>query len=358
MTRRFQGSGGRAAGANSRRLIASAALTALVLGACSGDPQGNEQDSREIASQDRVAVVRTLTTDLRSVSGALEYRDQADARARIAGVLTSLSVKEGDHVVKDQVIGLVRDDRLGQEARASDAQILAASAEADRARAELARTQDLYDHGVYAKARLEQVEATSRSAAARLTAARAQGAASIALVGQGRIHAPASGIVLRAQIPAGSVVAPGQSIVTITAGAPVVRLRLPEAQASALKVGTSLQLQNGDGATSSAAITEIYPSVTAGVVTIDIAATATPAGLIGRRVDAKVPMGARLTVLLPLRFITSRYGVDYARIVKPDGKAEEVVVQTAPSSEAGKVEILSGLQAGDVVCAPTMRDRR
>jgi hypothetical protein len=146
---------------------------------------------------------------------------------------------------------------------------------------------------------------------------------------------------------------PGQSIATITAGPPVVRLQLPEAQAAGLKLGAGVQLKADDGALTSAAITEIYPSVTAGIVTVDLAAPAGADGLISRRIEARVPVGNRPAILLPDRFITSRYGVDYVRIVRRDGASSEVIVQTAPAAEPGKVEVLSGLAPGDVVVAPT-----
>jgi RND family efflux transporter MFP subunit len=290
--------------------------------------------------------------DLRPVSGTYETRDQADARARIPGVLATLTVKEGNRVTKGQVIGFVRDERLGQQTAAFDAQSAAAAAEAGRAQADLVRTRDLYEHGVYAKARLEQVEAASRAATAQLAASKAQRAASLSLAGQGAILAPASGVVLHAPVPAGSVVMPGQSIATVTAGPPVVRLQLPEAQASALKTGASVLLKADDGATTSTTITQIYPSVTAGIVTVDLAAPAGAAGLIGRRIEARVPVGTRQAIQLPSRFITARYGVDYVRIVRRDGASSEVVVQTAAAAEPGKVEVLSGLAPGDVVAAP------
>ncbi len=334
--------------------LAAMTMGALALGACSAPPASEGAGKPAALSSDRVTVTMAPVADLRPVSGTYETRDQADARARIPGVLATLLVKEGDRVAKGQVIGFVRDERLGQQTAAFDAQSAAAAAEAGRAQADLVRTRDLYEHGVYAKARLEQVEAASRAATAQLAASKAQRAASLSLAGQGAILAPASGVVLHAQVPAGSVVMPGQSIATVTAGPPVVRLQLPEAQASALKSGALVLLKADDGATTSTTITitQIFPSVTAGIVTVDLAAPAGAAGLIGRRIEARVAVGTRQAIQLPSRFVTARYGVDYVRIVRRDGASSEVVVQTAAAAEPGKVEVLSGLAPGDVVAAP------
>jgi hypothetical protein len=56
--------------------------------------------------------------------------------------------------------------------------------------------------------------------------------------------------------------------------------------------------------------------------------------------------------LVPSRFVTTRFGVDYVRVVDRSGRATEVAVQATPGPAAGQTEILSGLADGDVVLAP------
>ena len=327
------------------------AAGASVLAACS-QQQTARQDAPAAATGERLPIAAQLIDDLRPVSGEYATRDQAEARARIPGTLVELRVKEGDTVKRGQVIGLVRDDRIGLQTTAFDAQTAAAAAEASRAQADLARTRDLYEHGVYAKARLEQVDAAAKAANAQLAAARAQRAASADLAGQGQVLAPASGTVLHATLPAGSVVMPGQSIATLTAGVPVIRLTLPEAQAHALAVGQAVEVTpSGAAVPRTAPVLQIYPAVTAGDITVDLAAPAETAGLIGSRVDVSVPVGRRSAILVPARFIVRRYGVDYVRVLKRDGSASDVVVQSGASGPRG-VEVLSGLAVGDVALAP------
>ena len=106
-----------------------------------------------------------------------------------------------------------------------------------------------------------------------LAAARAQRAASAEQGAQGAILAPADGRVLRADVPAGSVVMPGQSIATITAGPAVLRIEAPEADGRAIKVGQSVQLaaeEPGRRRSQRATIVQVYPSVTAGKVVADL----------------------------------------------------------------------------------------
>ena len=327
------------------------ALSIIALGAgCSPKPDQGAAVAPP-ASGERLTVEPRTIADLRPVSGEYATRDQADARARISGTLVELKVKEGDTVKRGQVIGVIRDDRIGLQTSALDAQTAAAAAQAARADADLARTKDLYEHGVYAKARLDQVEAEAKATRAQLAAAKAQSAASANLAHQGEVLAPASGLVLHAQVPAGSVVMPGQSIATITAGPAVIRLELPEAQTGAIKVGEAVAISTNGGAASTQVL-QIYPAVTAGEITLDLAAPKEATGLIGSRVDVSVPVGQRMAIAVPGRFLTHRYGVDYVRVLKRDGTANEVVVQTGASQVGGETEILSGLGAGDVILGP------
>ena len=62
--------------------------------------------------------------------------------------------------------------------------------------------------------------------------------------------------------------------------------------------------------------------------------------------------GMRKALLLPATFVTSRFGIDYVTVLAKDGTATEVPVQIAPTAEPGRIEILSGVTAGDMLVAP------
>jgi RND family efflux transporter MFP subunit len=300
-----------------------------------------------------LTLAATEIADMKAVGAEITTRDSADARARISGTLASLTVRAGDMVEKGQRIGTIVDSRLGFEASANSAQVAAAQAEAARTHGDLARIQYLYNHQVYAKARLDSAVAGARAADAHVAAARAQQAASASVVGQGAILAPASGRVLRADIPSGSVVSPGMSVATITAGPPVMRLDLPESLARSVRVGARVLVAESDLPVGSreGSVTQVYPAVTGGRVRVDAAVPGLVTDLVGRRVSVSVEAGRRRTLLVPQRFISTRYGIDQVNIVTPDHRLSAVPVQVAPTAEPGKVEILSGVSAGDTLFA-------
>ncbi|MFD1189411.1 efflux RND transporter periplasmic adaptor subunit, partial [Phenylobacterium conjunctum] len=178
-----------------------------------------------------------------------------------------------------------------------------------------------------------------------------QRGASAELAGQGAILAPAAGRVLTASVPVGSVVMPGQSLAQITAGPLVVRIEVPDADAATLKVGQAVTLDPADlgGAVTQGQITQIYPAVAGGQVKADVTAPNLPANLIGRRVRASVAIGERQAIVVPRRYVSTRFGIDYVRLVAKDGAVTEAPVQTTAGPNASTLEVLSGLHEGDVL---------
>jgi RND family efflux transporter MFP subunit len=330
--------------------LVGALASAFLVTACS-EPVPSLPVASKAPLAGRLTLAARTVADMKPVPATLTTRDMAEARSRISGVLVDLKVKEGDLVRQGQVIALVRDDRLTLQTSVFDAQTAAAAAEATRAQTELSRTRDLFAKGFYAQARLDQVEAQAKAANANLAAARAQRQASAELGAQGAILAPAAGRVLTADIPVGSVVMAGQSIARITAGPLLVRIELPEGQASALKLGDPVELAAEDlgGVATQGTISQIYPSVTAGQVTADVTAPNLPQTLTGQRVRASVKVGQRQALVVPPSYIVTRFGIDYARLIRPDGTVSDLPVQTTPASVPGTIEILSGLSAGDVL---------
>ena len=335
-------------------LAAAALLAALPLTSCGDKPESTPTRAEQPAASAFVVESGTVI-DMKPVAGEITTRDMGEAVARTGGTLIRLNVREGDMVRAGQVLGVVQDARIGLETAGYTALVRAAEAEAERAEADLARTRGLFEKGVYARARLDQVEAAARAARGNLDAARAQRAASVEMGAQGAILSPSSGRVLKAETPLGSVVMPGQSIATVTAGPLVVRVQLPEGQAAALRSGSVVQMtpDGPAGAVVEAPVTQVYPAVEAGQVVADIDASGLSAALIGRRIGVRLPVGERQAIIIPRRFVSTRFGVDYIRLAR----GGETPVQTAPGPDAGTVEILSGLVAGDRIVPPVAAAR-
>jgi RND family efflux transporter MFP subunit len=253
---------------------------------------------------------------------------------------------------------VISDQRLALEAQAGVAGVAAAEAATERARADQARFRVLFERGFLSPARMDQINAETRAAEAQLRAARSQGGALSEANAQGRVLAPADGRVTRAPIPQGAVVMPGEVVVAIATGARVLRLELPEAQAAFLREGQDIRIldaREGE-APISVRVRQVYPAIENGRVTADLDAQSLEGEFVGARVRVLVPTGERETIIIPARYLITRYGVDYVRLVRSGGAIIDAPVQRgalAPTEAAPDgIEILSGLEGGDVIVPP------
>lgn len=333
--------------------LSCAALAILLTAACGTKPVAPTAAAHAAAGE-RLVVSEVLVTDLKPVDAIVTTADLGEARARIGGSVARLLVTENDHVRKGQLLAVVSDPRIDLETRALAAQAAAASAEAQRTGANLSRVRTLYERGIYAKARLDDADAADKSAKANLAAALAQRSASAELSSQGAILSPGDGRVITARIPAGTVVAAGQTVVTVATGAPVLRLEIPEREAAALHLGGKVSVldENGRPAAATGVVRKIYPAVSGGRVVADIDWPAASDAAIGRRVTVSVELGQRRAIVVPPQYVVTRFGLDYVRLLGPGGAAAETPVQTAAHAAGAPAEVLSGLQVGDVIVGP------
>lgn len=336
--------------------LAQGWLVALILlSACGGrEPAASAPPA---SRPEQLVVQRAAVPDYKTVSAILTSRDVGDARARIGGTLSRLLVREGDQVRRGQVVAIIRDQRLALEAEAGAAGVVAAEAAADRAQADQARFQVLFERGFLSQARMDQVNAETRAAEAQLRAARSQGGALSEASAQGRVLAPADGRVTRAPIPQGAVVMPGEVVVAIATGARVLRLELPEAQAQFLQEGQDIRILGASGAEARMVrVRQVYPAIENGRVMADLDAQGLEGQFVGARVRVLIPTGERDAIVIPTRYVQTRYGVDYVRLVRTGGSVIDAPVQRGSAAPTDAmpdgVEILSGLEPGDIIVPP------
>jgi hypothetical protein len=146
--------------------------------------------------------------------------------------------------------------------------------------------------------------------------------------------------------------------VAIATGARVLRLELPEAQAQYLIEGEDvriLDVAEGD-APIAVAVRQVYPAIENGRVTADLDATALPGEFVGARVRVLIPAGERQAIIIPARYIITRFGVDYVRLERAGGATIDAPIQRGgalPTEDMPDgVEVLSGLHDGDVIAPP------
>ena len=300
-------------------------------------------------------VANTIISDQKAVFATVEAAHVVPARARIGGTLIGFSVQDGDAVQAGEKIAMVADPAMAQQLKALDADISVAQAQLVQADIDFRRAQSLIRTGAIARSNYDQAQTAVTVAANTVKAKIAAHAALAQQIGEGAVLAPISGRVLTTPVTAGTVVLAGDTVASIAEQSYVLRLDIPERHAAYLHVGDQVRLDE-NGMPGFGRITLIYPLIANGRVEADAAAPNLGNYFVGGRVQVWVYAGSRTGIIIPQSFIDTRFGLDYADLRTPQGNAIAVPIQRgAPQPTPGLpngVEILSGLQPGDVLLPP------
>ncbi|MBK6509466.1 MAG: efflux RND transporter periplasmic adaptor subunit [Haliea sp.] len=264
---------------------------------------------------------------------------------KTAGVVSVLSVQEGDAVTKGQVLAEL-------DPRDVNAQLREAQEAADKAVRELDRIRTLHARDYASDASLQDAQALAKSTYAAAQAARSnQGYASIV--------APADGVVLQRSVEANGVVAAGAPVMTLSDMSESFVLSAGLADRDALRVAlgdtAEVTFDAFPDQVFSATISEIGADADARTGTfqiklkIDHHAAPLKSGLVGRA--AITPsVAADVALAIPVDAILEGHG-DQALVFVVDpatGAATRTRISTGRMSGA-LVAVTAGLAAGDQI---------
>ena len=294
--------------------------------------------------------------DRKSVFATVESVDVVSARARIGGTVTELLVDEGSPVEANQKIARVVDEKLALQVKSVEAKIQSYVSQKELATTALARAEKLFATGAIPKARLDEARTNMEVADRALVSAQAERQVLQQTRIEGDVLAPAGGRILTVLVRKGSVVLPGEPVATLAAEAYILRMLLPERHAMFIHKGDEVQVaQRGLGALTPdsgeqlrrGVIRQVYPEIKQGRVSADVEVAGLGDFFVGERIRVWIGTGARPAIVVPKDFLYTRYGLTFAKL--SDGR--EVVVQPG-LPQTGGVEVLSGLEPGDVLARP------
>jgi RND family efflux transporter MFP subunit len=301
------------------------------------------------AFADNVTLAPVSITEWKAVYGRVEARDRIPARARLGGTLVSLSVAEGDVVAQGDVLAEIVDEKLGFQLAALEAQGQALAAQLANAQTELTRGEELLAQGVTTAQRLDALRTQVDVVTGQIAALEAQRQVVAQQAAEGAVLAPVAGRVLDVPVAQGAVVMPGEAVAQIGGGGIFLRLAVPERHAANLTEGDAIQIEGADGV-AEGRLVKVYPLIENGRVVADVEVAELSDRFVDARVLVRLPVGERAALLVPEAALVTRGGVDFVGI---EGAGLRAVVPGARVSIEGAamVEVLTGLQAGDVVVA-------
>lgn len=306
----------------------------------------------------QVELVRTL-----GLSGSVKAFNSTTVKAKVAGELMSLTVREGDTVQAGQVIGQI--DPADNRSRLKQAQETAASAKAqlDIAERTLVSNQALVDQNFISRNALDTSISNAAAARASLRAAEAATELANKALSDAVLKAPISGTVAQRLMQPGERASLDSRIVEVV---DLSRLEIEAAIAPEdvidLRVGQSAQVRiDGLPDPLLAKVARINPSTQAGsrAVMAYLALQASP-GLVGLRqglfANGRIELSRRPALAVPLALVRVDQAQPYvlalvqgkvvARTVVLGARGEAAFDGLSPTSA---VELRQGVAEGDTL---------
>lgn len=315
-------------------------------------------------------------------AGTVRARTSAVIAAKLMGYVREVRVQTGDRVREGQLLVTLdaRDldvnsrhaEAALEEVRSSmpeaDSAVAGAKANLDLAQTTFNRMQDLFNKKSIsnqefdeASGKLKAAQAAYQMALAKRVQLNAQAArvqqdvrASEVARSYAEITAPFAGVVTAKTVDPGTLAVPGTPLLTIEReGAYRLEASVEESRMAAIRVGQPVSVTlDGIDRTLDARVSETVPAVDAAsrsyIVKIDLPNVASlRSGAFGR---TSFSMASRVALTIPAAAVSERGQLQSVLVVE-NGVAHTRLI-TAGSKTKDRIEVLSGLTAGDKVIFP------
>lgn len=332
-----------------------ALLAAGVLRALSNREAQKKALAQHVAEQKVQAVVDVAAADVTSarpqelaavlaVSGPVRAVHSAFVKARVAGELMDLSVREGDFVKAGEVIARIDATETQARVRQALQQAEAARAQVDIARRSFENNRSLVEQGFISRTALETSNASLASAEASYRAAQAAADVLSKSLQDTVLKAPLSGQIAQ------RLAQPGERVAVDTRIVEVVDLSALEIEVG-LTAADSLQVRPGqvaemriDGADQrfTARVARVSPSASASNRAV-LAYLAVDKGTPLRQglfAQGNLAVGKKQGIALPLDTVRTDKPQPYVQVVKQGAVAHLTVTPSMPGEVQGAAYVL------------------
>ncbi|MES2095937.1 MAG: efflux RND transporter periplasmic adaptor subunit [Pseudomonadota bacterium] len=275
---------------------------------------------------------------------------EAIVTARAGGAVVRLLKRLGDPVRAGEALAIVESRDAAQFA--SDIKV--AAARSTLAQKGLARERYLYEQKVSSRADYEKAQAEAATAAAEAQRARSTaGAANVTADGRGVIVAsPISGRVTAITAKLGAFVQPETELFRVANPREIqIEAAIGSLDAARLAPGDRAVIELPDGRTVDGRVRAVTPTLNtetrAATAVIDVASAGLPPGLAVRVRLLPSRGGGSTAIVVAEESVQSLGGRDVVFVRTPQGFRARPV--TTGQRSAGRIEIVSGLQAGQIV---------
>ncbi|MDT7514762.1 efflux RND transporter periplasmic adaptor subunit [Rhodoferax mekongensis] len=314
-------------------------------------PVSLELGPADLVHASTVELTRTLP-----VSGPIKAVSSAFVKARVAGELQGLTVREGDMVKAGQVLARVDSTEYQARTRQAQQQAESAKAQVDIARRSFENNRKLVDQGFISQTALESSSASLAAAEASYRAAMAGVDVAAKSLEDTVLRAPISGQVAQRLTQPGERVAIDARVLEIVDLSRLeVEASLAAADSLGVKPGQTAQLTvEGSAQRLQARVARINPSAVAGSRSVLVyLSLEKPEGLRqGLFAQGALAVGGSRTLALPVSAIRTDKPQPYVQWVQ-DNKVAHQTVELGERGDANGVAMVSvkGIPEGTPVLA-------
>lgn len=289
---------------------------------------------------------------IEQATGTVHAKQETVVSARIMATIATIPVRAGDAVEEGETLAMLDSREL--EARLEQQRQQAAAAEAGLAEAEAnyRRIRPLADRGVATRAELDRGEAALRSAQAELARAREAADEAATALSYATITAPFPGRVIERFADPGDTAAPGEPLLKVYDPEDLrLEAHVRESLASDLSRGDALRVRiDALDAEFPAVVDEIVPSADPGSrsFVVKVSLPSRPnlyPGMFGRLL---IPAGTTERFYIPVDAVARLGQLEFVRVPE-NGRSVRRYIRTGERRDDGRVEVLSGLQAGEKI---------
>jgi membrane fusion protein (multidrug efflux system) len=308
-----------------------------------------------LGPEDTAVVAKGSLQSGPAVTGTLAANRQATLRAQIAGSVLTVTAEPGQAVRRGETLARIDSAALTDAYNSARSAVTSARNNLAVAQREAQRQRTLVAAGAVAQRNVETSEQTVVQAQASLAQAQSQLAGAEKQLAYTVVAAPFAGVVADRPASAGDVVQPGTALYTVVDPSSLqLEAAVSAEQLGQLKVGAPVEFTvTGYGThTFRGQITRINPSADPTTRQVRVYAEIPNAAndlVAGLYAEGRVESESRTGLTLPTAAIDRRMAKPAVLLVR-DGKVARIEVQIGlVDDREQKVEVLTGVQPGDVV---------
>jgi RND family efflux transporter MFP subunit len=287
-----------------------------------------------------------------SVPATIGARQETTISSRIIARITRIAVRAGDTVNEGDLLLELESSDLESRLSQANEQIRAIRARLTEAKLSLERAENLQKQGLVAKAVLDEARASHDTLTAQLANAQRAAEEAQVAISYTQIRAPFNGRVVDRFAEPGDTASPGERLMTLYNPLSLrIEAAVRESLALSLELGQQLDVDiPALNRRLTAQIEERVPAADPGSRSFLVKASIEfqPDLLPGMYARLHIPAGEEQLLLIP-RALVKAYGqLDLVWVYHEQG-AERRFLRLGRAFESDQVEVLSGLQAGEIL---------